>query len=113
MILMCLNHGLMMVQECGVPFVSQHTHSSEFNPDDWVCGVCLLFDPFKADFANVELSQDPVVKQDPADALIVAAEVPLRFNLVNQLIVGVWMLWLEAWIFWILDFMIHFFPVVV
>ncbi|KAF5329629.1 hypothetical protein D9619_009467 [Psilocybe cf. subviscida] len=96
--------------ECGIPFHSEHQHRPGFNSHDWLCGVCLHFDPFSAECQDVELSRDPAVKP----VRIAEGEVlqPLQMNPALRVIPGVLLLWLQAWIIWLANAMMQLFPVV-
>ncbi|KAF5314355.1 hypothetical protein D9619_011964 [Psilocybe cf. subviscida] len=101
--------------ECGIPVVSQHRHEPEFDPrNNWCCPICLVFDPFKEEWADTELSRDPPVKPDAVPVQIAEERAPrfLQIGLVRQFIPGVPRLWLQTWIFWFADMVIRFFPVV-
>lgn len=102
-----------MIQECGIPFISEHHHRPEFDSLNWVCGVCILFDPLK-ECADIELSLDPMVQPGPAHAHIAEEQMPepLQINQPRQFIPGILLLWLRAWIIWLADIVIRFFPVV-
>ncbi|KAF5313758.1 hypothetical protein D9619_013713 [Psilocybe cf. subviscida] len=99
--------------ECGVPFVSEHEHRPEFHPDSWHCGICMLLDPCKVEYADIEISREPAVKalHNPAQ---IAAEAPRPqqiHHIWNQ-IPGFPLIWLRAWILWLADLMARFFLVV-
>ncbi|KAF5314351.1 hypothetical protein D9619_011960 [Psilocybe cf. subviscida] len=100
--------------ECGVPYISEHWHRPEFDAyDNWLCGICVLFDPFK-ECTGIELSRDPPVKPDAVPAQIIEGQVPqpLQIDQARQFIPGIPPLWLRTWIFWLADIVIRFFPVV-
>ncbi|KAF5314501.1 hypothetical protein D9619_011955 [Psilocybe cf. subviscida] len=84
--------------ECGIPYISQHRHEPEFDPRRRVCSICLLFDPFKEECADIEISRDPPVKPDAVPAQIAEEPAPqfLQINQLRQLIPGIPLLWLQA-----------------
>ena len=88
--------------------MSKHKHGPEFNHLRWICGICLLFDPLK-ECADTELSRDPGLPVQIADVEIPQ---PLERNLVHQVIPRVALLRLQAWILWLVDTLLHLFPVV-
>ncbi|KAF5314502.1 hypothetical protein D9619_011952 [Psilocybe cf. subviscida] len=101
--------------ECGIPYISQHRHAPEFDMrKNWFCPICLVFDPFKEESADIELSRDPPGKPDAVPTRIADEQEPqfLQIGQVRQFIPGVPLPWLQAWVFWFADMMIRFFPVV-
>ncbi|KAF5313792.1 hypothetical protein D9619_013700 [Psilocybe cf. subviscida] len=99
--------------ECGVPFVSEHEHGPDFHPDSWRCGICMLLDPLKVEYADIEISRDPEVKPlpDPAQIALGAPE-RLQIHPIWNYVPGFPLVWLRAWIFWLADMIMRFFPVV-
>ncbi|KAF5313778.1 hypothetical protein D9619_013689 [Psilocybe cf. subviscida] len=99
--------------ECGVPFLSEHQHGPGFHPDSWHCGICILLDPSKAEYADIEISMEPAVKPLPEPAQRGAeAPEPLQIHQIWNDIPGFPLIWLRTWIFWLADIMTRFFPVV-
>ncbi|KAF5326901.1 hypothetical protein D9619_004603 [Psilocybe cf. subviscida] len=97
--------------ECGIPFISEHQHKPEFDSFNWVCGICLLFDPSKEEPANIELSRDPVGKPG-LHHVHIAKEGVAQLNLVRPLLPRALLPWLQTWIFWLAELITRFFPVV-
>ncbi|KAF5313793.1 hypothetical protein D9619_013703 [Psilocybe cf. subviscida] len=99
--------------ECGVSFVSEHEHGPDFHPDSWRCGICMLLDPFKAEYADIEISRDPPLKPLP-DPTQIALGGPKRLQIhpIWNQIPEFPLIWLRAWIFWLVEIITRFFPVV-
>ncbi|KAF5329495.1 hypothetical protein D9619_009088 [Psilocybe cf. subviscida] len=100
--------------ECGITFLPDHQHRSEFDPTKWVCGICILVESSGVEYADTQLSQEPVIKPGSKRGKAVKEDVPqpLRVNALRQIIPGVMLLWLQTWIFRLADIMSRFVPVV-
>lgn len=74
----------------------------------------MLIDPVKAEFLDIELSRAPVAKPVPDPPQNAEGEVlePHQINPLHRFMPRVPLLWLHAWILWLADIVVRFFPVV-